>query len=994
VTTFYVLRGSITAQQLDPATGQPRGAPLQVGTMQAYSQAGGATPQLAPVPPEKVSEVTSGLQPSGPRGGGNVANEQLKAQALGTAAGLLAALTGTGIDTSTVTTLLNTAATEGVAELRQSVLLIPEVATAIEENAAVLEQFLSGGTDLIGNITLQNTPAKRFSGSFKSTSTDALVTVTDAVVAQSGADFIDAIADATVELAGPLARFVNSALVTSGSLFSMTGGRLSSTSSAALVDLDPTVIAAAGALVAMNGGVLSIAGPLLTDVGGVLTTGAPLVTMTNGALLESTGSDALVELVGTSVHTAGALSMTSSTMHLAGPLAHVLGVAGGESDGVLPTLFFLDASTLTSTGSGPLITFASTDGDPDGSFLRMVNGSRMTLAGPLFAGSGSTSAFGSGSPTSAAAFIALLDGSKLTSTSPAPLIQLSDTTFEGNGPVLTLRRSASVSDPTSISLAGPLFSAAGTTLNTTTRAFGPTFGTANNCCSVFGVEQGSALSSTTSLPLINLTASTVTVSDGDSGGAFVLLTDTVGGFPPGELVAPSTISLAGPLLAASGSGISPLFSLLNVNRSSFSSTSADALVSLTGSTVQAGGTDIFGTPQPGRLLTVISTNSPFGTAASPASVTLAGPLLAATSSSFDGAQLVGVFGGASFTSTTTAPLVSLSNSLMKLTTVTSGPVVSRGDMVSIGGVGGPDAATFATMVLHGPLLSVSGGSVLNLSSGLVGVFNGGALIESHPSDPFVAIAGGAHVISSEAGTGMLRLFGRATATTSEVIATPGLNTSTSTLTLGTDQPLQRSGSGAYAEVSNASVSAQSGLIVDHALLNASAPLLSLNSGATLTSAANTLNLTSQAKLVATGPLVKLDASTLNIVGHAVRALGGSFLSIGGDLFSLANASQLNITNGGALLVSGGSVVKIAGGLVSFSGGGNQLNVTNGFTPTLGCSTQCGPFANSITLQNGASFGNVSISGNAIKNASAGSVNVTGAAIILDGANSKLIISGN
>jgi len=45
-------------------------------------------------------------------------------------------------------------------------------------------------------------------------------------------------------------------------------------------------------------------------------------------------------------------------------------------------------------------------------------------------------------------------------------------------------------------------------------------------------------------------------------------------------------------------------------------------------------------------------------------------------------------------------------------------------------------------------------------------------------------------------------------------------------------------------------------------------------------------------------------------------------------------------------------------------------------------------------EKGASLGNVSISSNAIKNSGLGSFSVTGSAIILDGANSKVIISGN
>src|SRR5207248_963016 len=60
LTNFYVLRGTIVAQQVDPATRQPVGAPLNIGTLQSYSGSGAAPPRVAPVPPEAVTGITSG----------------------------------------------------------------------------------------------------------------------------------------------------------------------------------------------------------------------------------------------------------------------------------------------------------------------------------------------------------------------------------------------------------------------------------------------------------------------------------------------------------------------------------------------------------------------------------------------------------------------------------------------------------------------------------------------------------------------------------------------------------------------------------------------------------------------------------------------------------------------------------------------------------------------------------------------------------------------
>jgi hypothetical protein len=357
---------------------------------------------------------------------------------------------------------------------------------------------------------------------------------------------------------------------------------------------------------------------------------------------------------------------------------------------------------------------------------------------------------------------------------------------------------------------------------------------------------------------------------------------------------------------------------------------------------------------------------------------------------------MGIFGGASFTSTTTSPLISLDNTSLKLTTNTQAALTDHGDVVAVGGLGSSDGATFSRMTLSGPLLSTSNGSALNTTGSLALVFTGGQIVETHPTSPFVSISGGTHTIASDSGNALFRLFGRSTATTTETVntvASPTVSTGTSTLSLGTDQPLVRSGSGAFLAMAGGTLTTDSVLTLDTALLAASAPLLNLKSNATLTSSADGINLVQNAKLTAVGPLVKLDGSTLNITGHAIRAMGGSLLDVSGDLFSLANASKLNLTNGGALFISGGSVVKISGALVNFGGsGGNQLNISNTFTPNGGCSVQCGGL--SVSTQNGGSLGNVSIT-SPIKNGGLGTVTLSsGSHIILDGTTSKIIIVGN
>src|SRR5437763_104730 len=62
LTNFYVLRGTVAAQPRDPNTGQPMGTPLSIGTMQAYSGAGTATPKATTVTQDQMGGITAGLQ--------------------------------------------------------------------------------------------------------------------------------------------------------------------------------------------------------------------------------------------------------------------------------------------------------------------------------------------------------------------------------------------------------------------------------------------------------------------------------------------------------------------------------------------------------------------------------------------------------------------------------------------------------------------------------------------------------------------------------------------------------------------------------------------------------------------------------------------------------------------------------------------------------------------------------------------------------------------
>jgi hypothetical protein len=845
LTNFFVLKGSIVAQPLDANTRQPIGTPLPVGKLEGYSGVGSATPRVAPVAAEQVTQITAGLQPSGPKRGGDAGTEQVKAQHVETAAVLIGAITGGPKGGPEGQAAFAAGPPKGgpaegkdgpkpggnapppINPLRNREATAEAVKRSAEGAKLALAQFgaFTGSFAIAPGVS----PAT-FAGTTVNASTGPLFALSGGVLT-SGHDIFFFPQTANLLAAGPLATITHSTLVTSGALLGVRG-TVASTSTAPFIALDPGMVTAGGSLLYVDGGTLSLAGPLFTATGSALAIGGPaLVAITNGAVVASSTTLPLLSFTNVSVDTADGTRgflLSNATLSLAGPLASISGIAGGDGG---------------SSDSGEIFAFQN--------------------------------------------------GAKLIGTGSASLISLD------------------------------------------------------------GADIG-------------------------SDGNFI---DVSGG---------TTLELQGPMLAAANSTIDPHAALLQVTRSSVSSTSGSALISVTNSTVRTGDHDTTsGFQTAGRFVHVVSANPPSGTPAAPASLTLAGPLLAATGSTLSGQSVVGVFGGARLASTTSGPLVSLDGTSLTLGTAITGAGTFPGEFLSVGGTGSTSGSTFASVALAGPLLGVGNGSAVSTSGSLVRVASGGQIVETHASSPFVAISGGTHAIASGAFAEMFHLEGRSTATASETH-------SDTTLTLGTDEPLKRSGAGATLDVSSsASVSTNQVLWLDKALLAATAPLIAGRTGATLTSAQDALNLVGNAKLTSAVPLVKLDAATLNVTsGAAVRVTGSSLLALSGDLFSLANGAKINVLNGGALYISGNSVVTINGALVNFGGsGGNQLNITNSFTPNGGCSAACGGL--SISTPNGGSLANVNIT-NPIKNGGLGSVSLGGGGshIIVDGPNAKITISGN
>lgn len=227
--------------------------------------------------------------------------------------------------------------------------------------------------------------------------------------------------------------------------------------------------------------------------------------------------------------------------------------------------------------------------------------------------------------------------------------------------------------------------------------------------------------------------------------------------------------------------------------------------------------------------------------------------------------------------------------------------------------------------LGGPLLQATN-SDLTVPFSLLSVIQGGNLV-SASTDPLVQLVGGTHSFGSM-GLPMFEIAGVNTATDLET-----------GLTLGTDQPLKLGADAPVFEATNGAVVNVAGTAyrVDTALLEATAPLLNLTSGASLTTGSHAIDLVNQAKVSIPNDaiaMINLNGSLLSVTnGNLVNVAGGSVLNVAGNLLSLANGSTLNILNGLLLNVTGGSSVSIGGALVSFSGNGNLLSVTNSFAPT-------------------------------------------------------------
>lgn len=263
----------------------------------------------------------------------------------------------------------------------------------------------------------------------------------------------------------------------------------------------------------------------------------------------------------------------------------------------------------------------------------------------------------------------------------------------------------------------------------------------------------------------------------------------------------------------------------------------------------------------------------------------------------------------------------------------------------------------ASVTLNGPALEATE-SVLTAPFGAVHAIQGGR-INSISSGPLVRLQGGDYTLG----------------TITSIFSAAGAHP---------DDEVLRHG-GTFLDATNATVKTSNVMIVDTALLAATAPLMHLKNSTVLASD-SVLDLTFRAKVSSLGPVLALNGSHLSVgIGPLVNVRNGSGLFVNGDLVSLSNGSSLSLLNGPLASVSNNSILNVTGSLVSFSGAGNVLNVNNNLCSVFGCSNVGGL---NVVLTGGASAANVNIS-NPIKGA--GTVNIPSgaAAVVISGPGSKV-----
>ena len=805
------------------------------------------------------------------------------------------------------------------------------------------------------------------SGTLNSTGSGALINAANSVL--NAGPHVLAIGHSALSLAGPLLAANSGQLTTAntGDLLNMDTATLTSSGTGNLIDLTSGAASALGHVGGLFGSTLSLAGPLAALNGTQLTTAFDMFFMLGSTLTSSTTSPLITLTNGAVANIGGSLvNTTGSSMSLGGPLLTMNNsrlTIGGD---------FLALSAAGTTGSSwmattanPLVKLTDSMLNVGSSFLQLEafgtnsSGSKFIIGGDLLrletAATGSVVNIGGALVNAHFGDLVLIPGAALVIAGPNNAVNVTNGTAPTNTifgvPVqISSGGFVSLGPSTGLNLAnvqagGSAISASGVgtlvTINPMLLPSGPflTFtGSVPLGGSIIASFEIGALASPPGGPLTNVLNTTI-ISQEDP---------LQGGSGLGQGIA----QLAGPVVRITGATLnnSVSFSSL-VNALGNSLALAGSLLEITNSTVDTTGgsgsllgvggstpTTILKTYGSAPLIqisnsTVLVTNSFVAVSGSSdanpnsAVIALSGPLLAASGSTLSttAGAFIDILPG-TLTSSTTQPLVQLVNSSLSV----SGAFLSVGCQDTCQG----------NVTLAGPLLAATN-SHLTIGNELVLVSAFDSQIVSTSTLPFVSLTGGTHSLGAF-GVPVFHLSGANTALETDPAAPANL-------TVGTDQPLKIGGvlfeASAGAIISSGNVSSpQPFIAVDQALFAASAPLVSLKNGTSMTHNGDLLGLGNGAKVTANIPntplnaLVKLDASTLAVNnGYFFGLKGGSFLNVVGNLLSLTNGSAVTINNGALVTVvdggTSGSLFKLTGGsLVVFGAGSNTLTI-NGTAPT-------------------------------------------------------------
>jgi hypothetical protein len=783
---------------------------------------------------------------------------------------------------------------------------------------------------------------------------------------------------------GPLLETVGGGVSTTDDLVRVvSGGRLFGPATDPLLSLSGTALTvgngAGDRLLELTGAGsrLTLGAALLDATGSTVSlTGTSLVEVSSGATLTAGGSSPLVGLTGGALvlnsAATGFLFSSASASTLSGGL---LGTSGTDINAALasPGNLLAVSGPVTSTGTSPFLSLAG--GNVRARNLGVVSSAAgvLTLAGAFLDRSGTGRTLATTDD-----LLNISAGGRLVGSGSGALLRFTDTTVNlGNG---------SGDQLFNLTGAGSRATLAGGLLGGSNAIFTLTGS------SLVDVSSGAILTATGTGPLADLSGGSVTLSAAAAGFA---ISSTGASQIAGSLLrtANTAISSTGELLSVSGSltgtGSAPLLDLTGgavTARNGVLVSTANGRLTLNGLALsRSGGTftttdDLFNISGGGRLvatgtgalLSLSNATVSVGNATSDqlfvvtgtsSQATLAGPVLSAsnTALSLTGSKLVEVSSSATLTDTAASRLVSLSGGTLQLGAGANAILLNSSGLAT----------------LSGGLLDTTG-TTITAAGDFVRALGNGRIVVTGSTTPLVSLTGGTHQFG--AAGNIYRLSGTATA-----LDVP------SGLLLGTEQPVQAAGS--LFEAVGATATTQRAVRLDVALLQASAPLLSLraNGGvaSALTTTSNTIDLTSRVKLNATAPVIALDGSRLTVNNASVvNVAGGSYLRVTGNLLSVANGSQITVTGGTLLFAAGGSVVNISGALLSFGGAGSTVTVSNTLCPC----TVIGGIP--VRLSGGALVANVSIA-NPIQNAVGNTVSIASgaAAIRVDGATTRVTISG-